>query len=94
MAVRIRLLRMGSKKRPFYRLVATDSRSKPQGPYLEMLGYYNPLREPPELKLDEEKIIKWLMNGAQPSETALSLLKKEGIWDKFLQIKGSQAGGA
>ncbi|MBC7326881.1 30S ribosomal protein S16 [bacterium] len=93
MAVRIRLLRMGSNKRPSYRLVAVDAKSKPQGPYLEMLGYYNPLREPPEIKLDEEKIMKWLLNGAQPSETALSLLKKEGIWDKFLQIKQAQRGG-
>jgi len=93
MAIRIRLLRMGSKKRPSYRIVAVDSRSKPQGPYLEMLGHYNPLREPPIVKLDEEKIIKWLLNGAQPSETVLSLLKKEGIWDKFLERKQALSGG-
>lgn len=93
MAVRIRLLRIGSHKRPFYRLVAVDAKSKPQGPYLELLGHYGPLSEPPLIKLDEEKIIKWLMNGAQPSETALSLLKKEGIWEKFLQAKKAQAGG-
>jgi len=85
---------MGSKKRPSYRLVAVDARSKPQGgAYLELLGHYNPLPEPPVVKLDEEKIMKWLLNGAQPSETALSLLKKEGIWDKFLQVKQAQAGG-
>ncbi|MGB9608028.1 MAG: 30S ribosomal protein S16 [bacterium] len=93
MAVRIRLLRMGSKKRPFYRVVAVDSRSKPQGPYLEMLGHYNPLCEPPVVRLDEEKIMKWLLNGAQPSEAVLSLLKKEGIWDKFVERKQARTGG-
>ncbi len=93
MAVRIRLLRMGSKKKPFYRLVATDAKKKPQGPYLELLGHYNPLREPPTVKLEKERIIKWLLNGAQPTETVLSLLKKEGIWDEFLQIKQAKTGG-
>ncbi len=93
MALRIRFLRMGRKKRPFYRLVVTEARTKPQGPYIEELGYYDPLTEPPEVKLEEEAILEWLKKGAQPSESALSLLKKAGIWDKFLEMKKKSTGG-
>lgn len=87
MAVRIRLQRHGRKKRPFYRLVAADSRSQRDGRFLERLGYYNPLTDPAEFVVDEEKTLKWLRIGAQPSDTAKSLLSKVGIWEKFTNEK-------
>lgn len=83
MATRIRLMRMGAKKRPFYRVVVADSRAPRDGRFIEELGYYNPLREPAEVRLDEEKTIKWLRNGAQPSDTVMDLLVRTGIWEKF-----------
>lgn len=79
MAVRIRLKRIGAKKAPFYRLVVADSRSPRDGKFIEEIGYYNPIREPIEIKIDEEKAKKWLENGARPSDTVKSLLKKVGI---------------
>ncbi len=79
MAVRIRLTRMGAKKAPFYRLVVTDSRSPRDGRFIEEIGYYNPIKEPIEIKIDEEKAAKWLKTGAKPSETVKSLFKKSGI---------------
>lgn len=79
MAVKIRLRRMGAKKAPFYRLVVADSRSPRDGKFIEEIGYYNPLTEPAEVKIDAEKAKKWLDNGAQPSDTVKSLLKKSGI---------------
>ncbi len=82
MSVRIRLRRMGRKKRPFYRIVVADSRSPRDGEYIESLGYYNPLTEPAEVHVDEEKTISWLNRGAVPSDTALSLLKKAGVLRK------------
>ncbi len=84
MAVRLRLTRMGRKKKPFYRVVAVDNRKRRDGAYLENLGYYRPLSDPIELKLNEERILYWLKVGAQPSETVRSLLRREGIlfkWD-------------
>ena len=87
MAVRIRLQRHGRKKRPFYRLVAADSRSQRDGRFIERLGYYNPLTEPAEIVINEEKALQWLRNGAQPSDTAKSLLSKVGIWGKFVDEK-------
>ncbi len=84
MAVRLRLTRMGRKKRPFYRVVAVDNRKRRDGAYLENLGHYNPLSDPIELKLNEERILYWLNVGAQPSDTVRSLLRQEGIlfkWD-------------
>ena len=84
MAVRLRLTRMGRKKRPFYRVVAVDNRKRRDGAYLENLGHYSPLSDPIELKLNEERILYWLNVGAQPSETVRSLLRREGIlfkWD-------------
>lgn len=83
MAVRIRLKRMGAKKRPFYRLVVADSRAARDGAVIETLGYYNPIADPVELNIDEEKALDWLKKGAQPSDTAKSLLKRTGIMDKF-----------
>jgi small subunit ribosomal protein S16 len=83
MAVKIRLKRMGAKKRPFYRLVVADSRAARDGAFIDTLGFYNPIAEPVELKIDEEKALDWLQKGAQPSDTARSLLKKSGVMDKF-----------
>ncbi|MDR2050406.1 MAG: 30S ribosomal protein S16 [Deltaproteobacteria bacterium] len=76
MAVKLRLTRSGSKKRPFYRLVAINSSTSRDGRPLEFLGYYNPLSNPVEISLDQEKIQKWLDQGAQPSDTVRSLLKQ------------------
>ena len=81
MAVKIRLRRMGAKKAPFYRVIVADSRSPRDGRFIEEIGYYNPLTEPAEIKIDAEKAKKWISNGAQPTETVKSLLKKSGIVD-------------
>ncbi len=83
MAVRIRLQRHGRKKRPFYRLVAADARSQRDGVFLERLGHYNPMTEPADVLIDEEKALKWLRRGAQPSDTAKRLLTQNGILMKF-----------
>ncbi|ABY94930.1 ribosomal protein S16 [Thermoanaerobacter mathranii subsp. mathranii str. A3] len=79
MAVRIRLKRFGAKKRPFYRIVVADSRSPRDGRFIDEIGYYNPIAQPAEIKIDVEKAKKWLSVGAQPSDTVKSLFKKEGI---------------
>ncbi|MCH8125261.1 30S ribosomal protein S16 [candidate division KSB1 bacterium] len=84
MAVKLRLMRMGRKKRPFYRVIAIDSRSPRDGKYLEKLGTYNPLTEPLEVSINEERALYWLGVGAIPSDTVKSLLRREGIlykWD-------------
>ena len=69
MAVKIRMRRMGSKRKPFYRIVVADSRAPRDGRFIEEVGYYNPVSQPKELKLDEEKVFAWLQKGAQPSDT-------------------------
>lgn len=79
MAVKIRLKRMGAKKAPFYRLVVAESRSPRDGKFIEEIGYYNPITNPADVKIDSEKAKKWLSNGAQPSDTVKSLFKKAGI---------------
>ena len=79
--VKMRLRRMGAKKAPFYRVIVADSRSPRDGRFIEEIGYYNPLTNPAEIKIDAEKAKKWLGNGAQPTETVKSLLKKSGIVD-------------
>jgi small subunit ribosomal protein S16 len=81
MAVKIRLKRLGAKKAPFYRVVVADERSPRDGKFIEEIGYYNPLTNPAEIKIDAEKAKKWIANGAQPTETVKSLLKKSGIVD-------------
>ncbi|RRG09778.1 MAG: 30S ribosomal protein S16 [Lactobacillus sp.] len=83
MSVKIRLKRMGSKKRPFYRIVVADSRSPRDGRFIETVGTYNPLIEPAEVKLEEETIMQWLNNGAQPSDTVRNILSKAGVMKKF-----------
>lgn len=93
MAVRIRLKRMGAKKRPFYRLVVADSRSPRDGRFIEQIGYYNPLTQPAQVKIDEEKALKWLHNGAKPSDTVRSLLSKAGILAKFHEQKAQNKKG-
>lgn len=79
MAVKIRLRRMGAKKAPFYRIVVADSRYPRDGRFIDEIGYYNPLTDPIDLKVDTEKVQKWISNGAQPTDTVKSLLKKAGI---------------
>lgn len=79
MAVKMRLRRMGAKKAPFYRIVVADSRSPRDGKFIEEIGYYNPLTEPVEVKVDEEKVSKWLSDGAQPTETVKRLLTNAGL---------------
>ena len=78
MAVRIRLARMGAKKKPFYRLVAADSQSPRDGRFLEILGYYDPMKEPAVVKIHENKVRYWLEKGAKLSEAARTLIKREG----------------
>ncbi|NLC41904.1 MAG: 30S ribosomal protein S16 [Erysipelothrix sp.] len=87
MAVKLRLKRMGAKKSPFYRIVAADSRSPRDGRFIEIIGYYNPLANPVEVSIDEEKAIKWLSTGAQPSDTVRTLLSRQGIIKKFADSK-------
>ena len=79
MAVKIRLRRMGAKKAPFYRIVVADSRYPRDGRFIEEIGYYNPLEEPAVVKVDAEKANKWIANGAQPTDTVKTLLKKNNI---------------
>ncbi|MBQ4075268.1 MAG: 30S ribosomal protein S16 [Clostridia bacterium] len=78
MAVKIRLKRMGMKKHPFYRIVVADVRSPRDGRFIEEIGYYNPMTQPAEIKVDNEKAVQWMKNGAQPTETVRVLLKKSG----------------
>ena len=84
LAVRIRLQRHGRKRNAFYRVVAADARSQRDGAFLEALGYYDPMTEPANIKIDAEKALKWLKTGAQPSDTAKSLLTKVGVWEQFV----------
>lgn len=87
MAVRLRLRRMGRKKKPFYRIVAIDQRKRRDGKYLENLGYYNPVVEPAEVSLKSDRALYWLGVGAQPSDTVRSLLKRSGIMLRFDLMK-------
>lgn len=87
MAVKLRLKRMGAKKAPFYRIVAADARSPRDGRFIEQLGTYDPKTNPATVTLKEEEIMKWLANGAQPTDTVKSLLQKNGIMKKFAETK-------
>lgn len=78
MALKLRLTRMGSKKRPFYRIVALDSATRRDGRALEIVGHYNPMTNPAEVKVDKEKVAAWISKGAQPSDTVRALLKEAG----------------
>ena len=90
MAVKIRLKRMGSKKKPFYRVVVADSRSPRDGRFIETIGTYNPLLSPAEVSINEELALQWLANGAQPSDTVRNLLSQQGIMKKFHESKFSK----
>ena len=87
MAVKLRLKRMGSKQKPFYRIVAADSRSPRDGRFIEIVGTYNPIVKENNVTVDEEKVIKWLNDGAQPTDTVKSLLSKNGVWAKYKNNK-------
>lgn len=87
MATKIRMRRMGAKKSPFYRLVVADTRSPRDGRFIEEIGYYDPTKDPVELKIDEERALKWLKDGVQTSETVRSLFNKAGILAKFNESK-------
>lgn len=87
MAVKLRLKRMGSKQKPFYRIVAADSRFPRDGRFIETVGTYNPVAKPAEIKINKEVAIKWLNNGAEPTDTVKTLLKNEGILKEFALSK-------
>lgn len=87
MAVKIRLRRMGSKRKPFYRVVVADSRAPRDGRFIAEVGYYNPLTNPVQVSLKDEEILDWLQKGAQPSDTVRNLLSKEGIMKKYHEAR-------
>lgn len=94
MAVAIRLRRLGAKKRPIYRLVAIDSRRAREGRFIDMMGYYNPIVKPAVINIDQEKVFKWLNQGAQPSDTVRTLFSQIGINEKWELLKqGKDASG-
>jgi small subunit ribosomal protein S16 len=86
-SVKIRLQRVGTKKKPFYRVVAIDSRKKRDGRVIEFIGRYQPIVKDKQFDVDEEKVLKWLGLGAQPTDTIQQLLKNEGIWQKHVSSK-------
>ena len=88
--VKIRLRRMGRRNRPFYRVVVSDSRSPRDGRFIEIIGHYNPLTDPATVSIDEEKALKWLRSGAQPTDTVRSLLNKLGIMEKVKPTSGQK----
>ncbi|HOO11648.1 MAG TPA: 30S ribosomal protein S16 [Bacillota bacterium] len=90
MAVKIRLRRMGAKKRPFYRIVVADSRAPRDGRFIEEIGYYNPISQPREIKIDHEKAAQWLKRGAKPSDTVKALLKSEGVYQNLEEVSNEE----
>ena len=90
MAVKIRLTRMGSKKKPYYRINVADSRSPRDGRFIETVGTYNPLVEENQVTLKEDRVLAWLADGAQPSDTVRNILSKEGVLKKFHDSKFSK----
>jgi len=92
LSVRIRLKRMGTRKRPFYRFVAADNRAPRDGRFIEVLGYYNPIEKPAKLIVHQDKIFKWLKNGAQMSETVESLFRKIRLLEKWNKIQAGETG--
>jgi small subunit ribosomal protein S16 len=88
--VRIRLRRLGAKKRPFYRVVVTDQRSPRDGRFIEAIGKYHPLEDPSLIEIDEEKALEWLMKGAQPSQAVQNLLRINGTWERFQTEKAER----
>jgi len=90
MAVKIRLKRMGAKKSPFYRIVVADSRSPRDGRFIETVGTYNPVAEPAIVDINEELALKWLSDGAKPSDTVRNIFSKQGIMEKFHNVKNGK----
>ena len=86
--LRIRLRRVGAKKKPSYRIVVADSRAPRDGSFVDQVGHYNPLTDPPTISMDEDKVVKWLGNGAQPSEPVEMMLRKMGIFEKLRGVTG------
>ena len=91
MAVKLRLKRMGAKKRPFYRIVAADSRSPRDGKFIELVGTYNPIKSNDNITVKEDRVTYWLDNGAQPTDTVKSLLSKTGVWATYKNSKVKKA---
>ena len=91
MSVKLRMRRMGTKKRPFWRIVAIDSRSARDGRFIEILGHYNPMVEPPQIKMDDDRIYYWLDQGALPSEKVGILLKKLGLTERWRLLRAGVA---
>lgn len=87
MAVKLRLMRMGKKKKPTYRVVAADARAPRNGSFLEILGTYEPLQDPSRVLIDNDKAIAWLNKGAQPTDRVQALLKETGAWEQFMAGK-------
>lgn len=90
MAVKIRLKRMGAKKVPFYRVVVSDARSPRDGRFIEEIGTYNPVTQPAQININEERALHWLQTGAQPSDTVRNLFSRTGILKKFHESKASK----
>lgn len=89
--VKIRLNRMGAKRQPFYRIVVADSRSPRDGRFIEIVGNYDPTKDPAIINVDEEKVMAWIKNGAQPTDTVRSLLSKQGIMKKIHEARKSKS---
>ncbi|PRO65253.1 30S ribosomal protein S16 [Alkalicoccus urumqiensis] len=90
MAVKIRLKRMGAKKSPFYRVVVADSRAPRDGRFIEEIGTYNPLKNPVEFSVDEEKAVKWMLEGAKPSDTVRNLFSRQGLMEQLHNAKNNK----
>jgi small subunit ribosomal protein S16 len=86
-SLKIRLQRVGTTKKPFYRVVTVDSRKKRDGDVIDYIGIYQPIVKEKQFEVDETKVLKWLKLGAQPTDTIMQLLKKEGIWKKHISAK-------
>jgi small subunit ribosomal protein S16 len=91
-AVKLRLMRMGKKKQPTYRVVAADVRSPRDGRFIEIVGTYDPRREPSDIRIDNDKAVAWLSKGAQPTDTVRKLLQVSGAWEQFSSAKGTKGG--
>jgi small subunit ribosomal protein S16 len=91
MAVKLRLTRVGKKKQPQYRIVAADSRAARDGRFIQILGTYNPRNEPSTITVDDEKAVKWLLEGAQPTERVKKLFEVTGTWEAFTAAKAARS---
>ncbi|MEN9506263.1 MAG: ribosomal protein [Actinomycetota bacterium] len=90
MAVKLRLTRVGKKKQPQYRVVAADSRAARDGRFIQIIGTYNPRTEPSTISIDSDKAVKWLMEGAQPTDRVKKLLEASGAWEAFTAAKAAK----